>query len=179
MKDIAKRISVALGIYLACLLCSACAVNQSYIQTKGANNSEIIGDYTVFLYGANNYNDIATVAILVPTDGHYKFEMFAPDWAYHTVKGVEGRDAVTMADKFVSWHSSVTRTQTSKILAPSGEVIGYEIRPLYMSTTFGREDVMYIDYFLKENNQIEVHVHLYYDVEKVLEGDGKERDHNK
>jgi hypothetical protein len=86
-----------------------------------------------------------------------------------------------MADKFVSWHSSFVRTQTSKILAPSGEIIGYEIRPLYMLTTFGKEDVMYVDYLLKEHNRIEVHIHLDHDVEKKLYGDGanKVRDRHK
>jgi hypothetical protein len=41
-----------------------------------------------------------------------------------------------------------------------------------MSTTFGREDVMYIDYFLKDNNLIEVHVHLDPDIEKKFLSDG-------
>jgi len=176
MNKVIKIVSVFLSMLLVFSLCSACAVNQSYIQTKGAEKAEIAGNYTVFLYGANHYNDIATVAILAPTDGQYKFDIFAPDWAYRTEKGVAGKAAVAMADKFVSWHSSFARTQTSKILGPYGEVIGYEIRPLYMSTTFGKEDVMYVDYFLKENNRIEVHVHLYYDVEKKLQGDGADKD---
>ena len=146
---------------------------------KDASNSEITGSYTVFLYGANHYNDIATVAILVPTDGQYTFDIYAPDWAYRTVKGVPGKDAVAMAVSFVSWHPSFRRAQTAKILAPGGKVIGYEIRPLYMSTTFGKEDVMYIDYFLKDNNLIEVHVHLDPDIEKkFLGGDGRQDSDN-
>jgi hypothetical protein len=181
MKTIRKPVSLFFGMLLACFICSACAFNQSYIQTKGAEKAEITGNYTVFLYGAHHYNDIATVAILAPTDGPHKFDIFATDWAYRSVKGVAGKDAVAMADKFVSWHSSFVRTQTSKILAPSGEIIGYEIRPLYMLTTFGKEDVMYVDYLLKEHNRIEVHIHLDHDVEKKLYGDGadKVRDRHK
>ena len=175
MKTIRRPVSVFLGVVLTCFLCCACAYNQSYIQTKGAEQAEITGNYTVFLYGAHHYNDIATVAILAPTDGPYKFSIFATDWAYRTVKGVAGKDAVAMADKFVSWHPSYVRTQTSKILAPSGEVIGYEIRPLYMLTTFGKEDVMHVDYLPKENNRIEVHIHLDNDVEKKLYGDGADK----
>ncbi len=176
MKKVIKIVSVFSGMLLVCLLCSACALNQTYIQTKSAGKAEITGNYTVFLYGANSYDDIATVAILAPTDGQYKFDIFAPDWEYRTVKGVAGKDAIAMADKFVSWHSSFVRTQTSKILAPSDEVIGYEIRPLYMSTTFGKEDVMYINYLLKDNHRIEVHVHLDYYVEKKLNSDWADKD---
>ena len=72
---------VVFCILMACLLCSSCAYNQTYIQTKDASNSEITGSYTVFLYGANHYNDVATVAILVPTDSQYTFDIYAPDWA--------------------------------------------------------------------------------------------------
>ena len=172
MNRVKKTGLVVFCILMACLLCSSCAYNQTYIQTKDASNAEITGSYTVFLYGANHYNDVATVAILVPTDGQYTFKIYAPDWAYRTVKGVHGKDAVAMAESFVRWHPSFRQTQTAKILAPSGKVIGYEIRPLYMSTTFGREDVMYIDYFLKDNNLIEVHVHLDPDIEKKFLSDG-------
>jgi hypothetical protein len=179
MNTVKKTWSVVFGILLACLLSGSCAYNQAYIQTKDAPNSEITGSYTVFLYGANHYNDIATVAIMAPTDGLYTFDIYAPDWAFRTVKGVPGKDAVAVAESFVSWHSSVIRTQTAKILASDGKVIGYEIRPLYMSTTFGREDVMYIDYLLKDNNHIEVHVHLDPYIEKsFVTGDGKNDNDN-
>src|SRR5512135_1208241 len=136
MKTGRRNPAAFLGIIAVCIMCSACALNRNYIQTKDARNSEITGSYTVFLYGANHADDIATVAILVPTDSRYTFDIYAPDWAFRTVKGVPGKDAVAMAESFVSWHSSVIRTQTAKILAPDGNVIGYEIRPLYMSTTF-------------------------------------------
>jgi hypothetical protein len=175
MNTVKKTGPAVICILMACLLCSSCAYNQTYIQTKDASNSEITGSYTVFLYGANHYNDVATVAILVPTNGQYTFDIYAPDWAYRTVKGVHGKDAVAMAESFVSWHPSFRRTQTAKILAPGGKVIGYEIRPLYMFTTFGKEDVMYVNYFLQDNNKIEVHIHLDYAVEKAFMGGGDNR----
>ena len=175
MNTVKKMGPVVFGILLACLLSASCASNRAYIQTTDARNSDITGSYTVFLYGANHYNDIATVAILAPTDGQYAFDIYAPDWAYRTVKGVPGKNAVAMAESFVSWHSSVLRTQTAKILLPDGKIIGYEIRPLYMSTEFGRADVMYVDYFPKGNNRIEVHVHLYPDIEKkFISGGGRD-----
>jgi len=156
------------------VLLVGCAFNQTYIRTTGASDAEITGNYTVFLFGANHYEDIATAAILVPTDGKYHVDIYAPDWAYRVVKGVSGKDAVAMAKNFVSWHSSVLRTETARIVMPDGAVIGYEIRPLYMITTFGREDVMYINYFLKEGNKIEVHIHLYPDIERrLMTGDGR------
>lgn len=176
MKVRDKANPVIVCILLAGFLCGSCAFNQTYIQTKNAEKAEIIemtGSYTALLFGANYAEDIATVAILAPTDGQYAFDIYAPDWTYRIVKGVSGKDAVAMAEKFVHWHSSYLRTQMSKIIAPGGKVIGYEIRPLYMSTTFGRTDVMDIGYFLRADNKIEVHVHLYDDVQmKFMGGDG-------
>ncbi|MGO9377956.1 MAG: hypothetical protein ACLPN1_09385 [Dissulfurispiraceae bacterium] len=177
MKTLMQTSSVVSCILFASFLCCSCAFNQTYIKTEGAENSDITGSYTVFLYGANYSDDIVTVAILVPTAGQYTFDIYAPEWAYRTVNGVPGKDAVAMALSFVSWHPSFLQTDTSRILSPSGKVIGYEIRPLYMSTTFGKEDVILVDYLLKDNNRIEVHIHLDYDIEKrlfVTGGDGQD-----
>src|SRR5208283_2776813 len=110
MKTVMKTSSVVSGMFVVFFLCCSCAFNQEYIKTKGAENSEITGSYTVFLYGANYSDDIVTVAILVPTDGRYAFDIYAPEWAYRTVKGVPGKDAVAMALSFVSWHPSFLQT---------------------------------------------------------------------
>jgi hypothetical protein len=179
MKTAKRNLLVVCFILAACLLSGSCAYNRAYIQTKDASNNDITGSYTLYLYGANYYNDIATVAILVPTGSNYSFEIFAPEWAYRSVKGVPGKDAVAMAESFISWHPAFLRDQTAKIIAPEGNVIGYEIRPLYMSTDFGKEDVMRVDYMMKENNLVEVHVSLDPDIEKrFVTGDGRQDSDN-
>jgi hypothetical protein len=160
---------VSAGVLLACLLCGACSLNRSYLRTESAERSEITGTYSVILYGANYSDDIATVALLIREGGEYTFDIFAPDYNYRTIKGVPAADAVKTAEKFVSWHPDFARLQTSRIMDIKGRVIGYEVRPLYRQTTFGMEDVMYVDYFL-EDNKVVVHIHLDYAVERKFMG---------
>ncbi|HMK60672.1 MAG TPA: hypothetical protein VK452_05945 [Dissulfurispiraceae bacterium] len=169
------RIALSVLCFLLIFVCLVgCALNQNYIQTKDASDSEITGNYTVFLFGANHYEDIATAAMLVPTEGKYNLDIYAPEWAYRIRKDVSGKDAVAIAKDFVRWNPSSMRSRTARIVAPDGGTIGYEIRPLYMPTTYGREDVMYINYFLKNGNKVEVHIHLYPDVEqKIMTGGGR------
>ena len=174
---LSHRFSIILaGCLLFCLLCSACATNQYSLRTQLTEKAGIKGTYSVILYGANHYNDIATVALLIPEGSRYVFDMFAPEFNYRTIKGLQAEDAVRLAENFVSWHSDFSRSQTSSIFDVSGATIGYEVRPLYQQTTFGTQDVMYVDYFLEANNKVSVHVHLNYDVERKLMGGSDDRD---
>ena len=161
-----------------CLFCSACALDHSYLRTELAQSAEITGAYSVVLYGANYSDDIATVALLIPEGGQYRFDIFAPDFNYKTIKNVPAAGAIKMAEKFVSWHPDFARLQTSRILDFNGRVIGYEVRPLYRLTTFGTSDIMYVDYFL-EGNRVVVHIHLNVDVQRKFMGGSDSRDSGK
>jgi hypothetical protein len=75
-----------------------------------------------------------------------------------------------MAKTFVGRHPEFARSQISGIISPGGEVIGYEVRPLYKQTRFGMEDLITVSYLLKENNVIEVRIDLDEKVKNVLRG---------
>ena len=45
-------------------------------------------------------------------------------------------------------NSSFSHSQMRSITAPNGDIIGYEIRPLYDPLTYGVDDVLYTDYRL-------------------------------
>jgi len=165
-------------ILVLCLFCSACALDHSYLRTELAQTAEITGTYSVVLYGANYSDDIATVALLIPVGGQYRFDIFAPDFNYKTIKDVPAENAIKMAEKFVSWHPDFAQLQTSRILDFNGRVIGYEVRPLYRLTTFGTTDIMYVDYFLK-GDKVVVHIHLNVDVQRKFMGGSDGRDTGK
>jgi hypothetical protein len=168
------------ALFLLCgLFWGGCSLNQNYIKTEFADKAGITGNFTVILYGANHYNDIATVAFLVRNDSGYTFDIFAPAFNYRVIKDLPAKDALDTAKRFVAWHPDFKESRISKILNYNSEIIGYEVRPLYMQTTFGREDVMYIDYFPKNKDKVVVHIKLYDDVERKLTsgGDGKDGGH--
>ncbi len=178
MKPLPTRLKFTAVTLLACFVCVGCALSRSYLKTESAEKSEIKGIYSVILYGANYADDIATVALLVPEGGQYVFDIYAPDFNYRTIKGVPADEAIKMAEKFVSWNGDFARSQLGKIIAPNGQIIGYELRPLYRQTTFGMEDVMYVDYFLEDNNKVVVHIHLNYEVERKFMGGSNGREGN-
>jgi hypothetical protein len=167
---------ISAGVLLSCLLCSACSLNRSYLRTEPVEKFALMGTYQVILYGANHFNDIATVALLIPEGSKYVFDIFAPDFNYRTITGLPAEAALEKAVKFVGWHSDFLRSQTSRIIDLNGQVIGYEVRPLYRQITFGMQDVMHVDYFLKEPATVEVHIGLDPVVEMQFRGGADNHD---
>lgn len=138
-----------------------------------AQGSEIKGNYTVIFYGCNFLNDLETVAFLVKEGGEYSFEPYAPDFKYRMNKGLSSEEAISTALKFVNCNTSSGRVKVSSILAPDGKTIGYEVRPLYLPFTYGVDDVLDVDYWLKDNRVV-ITVRLLRSIEMRLQ-DGGER----
>jgi hypothetical protein len=142
------------------------------LNTKGAQESEIAGTYDVILYGCNFNNDLETIAFLQKEGAQYIFEPFAPDFKYRTKKGIPAEEALQEAKEFANCGTSFMRSQLSSIIAPDGDILGYEVRPLYEPLTYGVEDVLAVDYNLK-GDKVSIMVRLIPSVEKILEGGGE------
>ena len=124
------------------------------LNTQEARDAEISGDYTAIYYGCNFLNDLETIAILKKEGGIYPFEPFAPDFKYRVKKGLSTEEAIETAKKFVNCSASFSRTQMSKILGPNGQTIGYEVRPLYVPYKYGVDDILDVEYRLKDNKVV-------------------------
>jgi hypothetical protein len=138
-----------------------------YLRTEIAPPEEITGTYTLILYGARYSNDIQNVALLVREDGPYRFEVYAPDFDYTVIKNVPHRDALEEAEKFVSHHYAFMQSQLSRIVGPSGQTTGYEVRPLYYPLEFGSQDVLDINYFLEEGRVV-ARIRLKREIERAF-----------
>ena len=136
-----------------------------------AQDSEAKGSYTVIYYGCNFLNDLETIAFLDKEDGQYNFEPYAPDFKYRVKKGLSVEEAFETATKFVSCNPSFSHTQAKSILAPNGDTIGYEVRPLYLSFIYGTDDVLYVDYWLKDGKVV-ITVRLSPSIEMMLQDGG-------
>ena len=124
------------------------------LNTQGAQDSEVTGNYTVIYYGCNFFNDLETIAFLDREDGKYPFEPYAPDFEYRVKKGLSAKEAMESAMKFVSCNASFNRAQVSGILGPDGETIGYEVRPIYQPFTYGAGDFLYVNYSLRDGKVV-------------------------
>lgn len=159
---------------LAILALTSCATG-TRLDTRSAQDAEITGTYNVIFYGCNYFNDPETIVFLDKTGDPYIFEPFAPDFVYRIKKGLQATDAVAEASNFPNCTSSFKNAQIRGIVAPSGDILGYELRPLYHSFVFGRDDVLNVYYRLRDEKVI-ITITLDPAVEKMLrEGFGRRR----
>jgi len=140
---------------------------ETSLRTKAANPSEVKGTFTLILYGGNYYDDLETMAILDPEGDPYTLDLFVPDFDYKVMKGVSAKEAMAKAEKFIKFHPSFWHSQLSKILDDKGDVIGYELRPLYYPITYGVSDVLDVHYWMKEGGRVKVTVRLIPSVERL------------
>jgi hypothetical protein len=138
-------------IFLITVLSGACVAARYTLQTQDGGLTDTTGTYTIIKYGASNPEDFATFAIIYPETGSYGFDIFKPDFEYRVEKGLTAKQAMESAQTFVRWHPEFSRAQVSRIIGPDGGVIGYEVKALYKTPLFGKEDVAYLTYVLKDN----------------------------
>jgi len=158
------------------LLTAGCATSQSTLRTQGNAVIGASGTYILIMYGASHFEDYAALALIVPENGKYKFEIFKPDYDIRKSKPMTAQQAMDRAAEFVKWNSYVQYAETRGILAPDGSVIAYEVRPLYNTLLFGRQDIMMLTYILKADNIVEVRVELDEAVTNYLRSGGDGRD---
>jgi hypothetical protein len=151
---------ILLGIFLATILCGACAVTTYTLKTEEGGLTATSGTYTIVRYGMSNPEDYANFAIIFPEQGKYSFDIYKPDFEYRIEKGLTAKQAMESAQESVRRSPEFSRAQASKIIGPDGNVIGYEVKALYKRTLFGMEDVTYLTYVLQVNNMVTVYIRI-------------------
>ena len=58
-------------------------------------------------------------------------------------------EALEEGGKFISWHNAFHHSQLRGIIDEHGNILGYELRPLYLPLTFGIDDIMDIEYRMR------------------------------
>jgi hypothetical protein len=141
-------------IVLSLLVASVSFAHAKYLKTLEAKAEEVSGSFTLILYGGRHVNDLETIALLDREGDQYEFEPYAPEFDYKVKKGVPAKDALNESKKFVSFHNAFWRSQLSKILDEKGNIIGYELRPLYRPFVYGRDDLLEVYYRIRKNKVI-------------------------
>ncbi|RJQ49938.1 MAG: hypothetical protein C4526_12890 [Nitrospiraceae bacterium] len=136
-----------------------------YLRTDPAASREVSGTYTLLLHGVRYSDDVENVAILDKEGDGYSFEIFAPEYDYTVLKQVPAKEALEKAERHVGSHYAVRKTELSRILDRQGNIVGYELKPLYHPLEFGIPDILYIDYTIK-GNKIITKIWVRYDREK-------------
>ena len=143
---------------------------------REASVSEVQGAFTVILYGGNYLRDFETAAILDPEGHRYAFEPYAPAFDYRVVKGLPAKEALEIAQSFLSRQYGFLRSQLNKIVDDSGKIIGFEMRPLYDPLVFGTSDILDTDYVLKDG-KVRAYIRLKPEIwRQLFSGGGDSRD---
>jgi hypothetical protein len=164
--------TLVLAILLSVNVSSAFAFKKS-LKTESATPADVSGKFTLIRYGANYLDDVETVAILDYEGDNYHFEPYAPEYMFTVTEGVKGQEALKVAEKFVSFHSSFWKSRLSKIINEEGKTIGYEVRPLYKPFIYGLSNILDIYYFPRGEGEVRVIIRLKKAVKSSsLSGDG-------
>ncbi|MBI5634795.1 MAG: hypothetical protein HZA15_15110 [Nitrospirae bacterium] len=143
-----KIIAGAMAVFITLAL-QAC-VSGKALRTDAVKSGDIPGTYTLILYGGNYSDDLETVAFLDKEGDRYTFEPYAPDFVFRATKGLTADRALGVAGEFIRAHPNFHTEQLRSIRDEEGEIIGYELRPLYLPFAFGSDDILDVDYWLKE-----------------------------
>jgi hypothetical protein len=136
-------------IILTGIVCIGSCAGPRYLKSVNAGPEEITGTCDLFLYGHRYADDFNNVAFLIPWGGKYAFGLYAPEFDYAVRKGLPAGSAIEEAERFVKFHYSFQRSQWKKILDQEGNVIGYELRPIYSAPDFPYSDILDVHYVIE------------------------------
>jgi hypothetical protein len=122
----------------------------SQLKTEAADLAEVQGKFTLLLYGSGFPNDYVNIAILDKEGDPYSFEIYAPDFSYTVKTGLDASQALREAERFVRRNILSERSRLRRVLTPAGAGVGFELRPLYPVTAFGKDDILDVRYSIKD-----------------------------
>lgn len=135
------------------------------VTIRGAEASELQGQYTIIAYGCESTSDSPSLAILKKEGTGYDFEVEVSTPAYfwnspqipsdtQTLSGVPAMEALRRAENFVKCNPEVQDVELNRITGPQGTVLGYEVRPVYMPLRYGSAGLQGVTYSLEERDII-------------------------
>lgn len=149
-----------------------------FLRTEEANDADVKGVFTLILYGNSHAKDVETIAILDNEGDQYTIEPYARESDYKIKKGISAGEALNEAKRFVSQPISFYRDQLSRIINNKGDIIGYEVRPLYQPFVFGTNDLLDVGY-IQKNGKIVAIIRIKSWIEKNLLDDGNKKEEKK
>ncbi|RME66661.1 MAG: hypothetical protein D6778_04395 [Nitrospirae bacterium] len=118
------------------------------VVTKRARSEELTGRYDLILYGGNYMDDPETIGFVDIKDDTVEFRPYAPDYKFKIIKDIPGKRALEYMKGHLYAQSDVLSIEIRKIFSPEGELLGFELRPLYEPFKYGM-DTPEVHYQLK------------------------------
>jgi hypothetical protein len=137
------------------------------MKTESAKGVDLSCLFSLILFSGPWPDAIGNVAFLDREDDRITLEPYAPVFTFTVLRGLSANEALTRAEDFVSRHSSFGGSKIERIIDDYERVVGYEVRPLFLQTTFGSKDILDISYRQRDNH-IDIYVRLDSNIEQKL-----------
>lgn len=177
-----RQLSIIILIFILVIISFFSAADSiaidRFLRTEDASDADVKGQFRLILYGYSHSNDFETIAILDKEGDRYTIEPYARESDYKLKKGIPAEEALNEAKRFVSQPTSFYRAQLSRILNDKGDIIDYEVRPLYQPFVFGTNDLLDVGYIQKDGKIVAI-IRIKSWIEKNLFDDGNEREDKK
>lgn len=152
-------VPVLLSCFFLSLLSSCVAISPITTHWTTAKDLQP-GTYTLIRYRDLAIGYLTTVAFLDLEDDPYTLVPNKADYTYMVTKGLGAGEALQLAKVFVRSEVAYNTTQISEIIDQAGNLLGYEVRPLYQPFVYGTGDVLDISYILRPENKVDIWVRM-------------------
>ncbi|MFU8819758.1 MAG: hypothetical protein ACNA74_08575 [Desulfurivibrio sp.] len=137
-----------LSMLITALLLTSCAPGPR-LESRPATTVVPDTSYTLILHGCNFGNDLATIAFLRREDQPYLFQPHSPEFQYRIQENLAADEALARARTFVDCSPHFSHARLRSLSGPDGDVIGYEMRPIYLAHSFRWPDMLNVFYHFK------------------------------
>lgn len=134
-------------------------------------NEEIKGNFNLILYSNAFVNDPETFIIFDRADDKIKITPYAPEFKYKIFENLPDMDALKISKEILLNPTAVSFIKCSVIKGSSGDIIGYELKPLYFPWIFGILEPLETVY-KEDGDRIKIFIRLNPRVERQIYGGG-------
>lgn len=136
-----RPVTICIMYLLLSLFILTSCTGGKVLRTEPSDEGNISGTFDVNYYSNQDYDALMYVAILDIDGDEHEISIYAPEYYIKTANNVKAEEAVSHSLEFIKNHREYIKYYIEKILTDEGDVIGYEIKPLYSPVTYGVTDV--------------------------------------
>lgn len=138
---------------------------------KECKTEEINGKFNVILYSNSFINDPETFIVFEKIDSNFKIVPYAPKFKYRIFENLSSEAALNISKEVLLNPTAVSSIKCSIIKSYSGDILGYELKPIYLPWIFGILEPLETIY-KKDGNEIKIFIRLNPRVERQIYGGG-------
>lgn len=157
-----------LALTTAIMLLSACSpglqLNTTVLEQLPRETEPL---YTLIYFVGIDHSDVRRAVILDLEEDDYLFRPEVIDFQYEILQNVSLPESIYETEVFFR-QEGVAGYNKASVHSPDGQLIGYELRPLYSEEFMGIPDLLNMSYFLQKDNSIRIKIQIKKSLKRLL-----------